>query len=245
MATFISPYTKFGFKRIFGQAEHKRILLELLNVLFEGKYHFDNVTYIDEQPIMGPQQEQRVIHSIFCTLDDGTPIVVEMQNKEIKDFRMRTLYYLSNGILSQEFSMSRWKHPAIGVYFLGFRQADLRKTYRSNFAMVPEVIVGPEVDESSIPKRDSGFLGPSDSFEMSFLQMPEFTKTESECENDFEKWSYIIKNMDTLDHIPWADQNDVFAELAEVARLDRLTPEERTAYEESCACLAEYGQKAG
>ncbi|MBR4985873.1 MAG: hypothetical protein IKY83_09050 [Proteobacteria bacterium] len=56
--------------------------------------------------------------------------------------------------------------------------------------------------------------------------------------------SNAILPMDTLDHIPWADQNEVFAELAEVARLDRLTPEERTAYEESCACLAEYGQKA-
>ena len=56
--------------------------------------------------------------------------------------------------------------------------------------------------------------------------------------------SNAILPMDTLDHIPWADQNEVFAELAEVARLDRLTPEERTAYEESCASLPQYGQNA-
>ena len=40
--------------------------------------------------------------------------------------------------------------------------------------------------------------------------------------------------MATLAQIPWTAQNDVFAELEQVARLDGLTPEERRAYEESC-----------
>lgn len=74
---------------------------------------------------------------------------------------------------------------------------------------------------------------------LSFIQMPNFNKAEADCQTDLEKWIYILKNMTSLDHIPWADQCEVFSELAEVASLSGLTEEERKLYEESCACLAD------
>jgi hypothetical protein len=36
-SVFINPFTDFGFKRIFGQEDHKRSLIGFLNALFEGE----------------------------------------------------------------------------------------------------------------------------------------------------------------------------------------------------------------
>ena len=67
---------------------------------------------------------------------------------------------------------------------------------------------------------------------MIFIQLPEFTKTASECENDFERWLYTMIHNKELDSIPWKDQNPILSELAEVCSTAALTPEELFAYEE-------------
>jgi predicted transposase/invertase (TIGR01784 family) len=61
--------------------------------------------------------------------------------------------------------------------------------------------------------------------------MPSFTKEAEECENQFERWIYILKNMDTLTRMPWAAQNAVFQRLAEVAEVSKLSKEDRLAYD--------------
>ena len=53
MGVFMDPSTKFGFIRIFGQENHKRILMDFLNAVIEGKYHVDHVNYQDAGTITG------------------------------------------------------------------------------------------------------------------------------------------------------------------------------------------------
>ena len=64
-----------------------------------------------------------------------------------------------------------------------------------------------------------------------YLQMPCFTKEMDECENHFERWIYILKNMEILERMPWAAQNAVFRRLAEVAEVSALSKEERIKYD--------------
>ena len=52
-----------------------------------------------------------------------------------------------------------------------------------------------------------------------------------ECENHFERWIYILKNMEILERMPWAAQNAVFQRLAEVAEVSKLSKEDRLAYD--------------
>ena len=236
MEMFISPYVKFGFERIFGQLEHKSILISFLNAVFEGEYHVDDVLYKDASVITGPEEEQRVIHGIFCTYKDGTPLILELQNRDIvKALVERVQYFQSRAIVSEEETLDGWKHIPLFVYILDFVRDEFRGKLRTDLGMRPvTVTMGGEVvrggDEAS---RDKEL------FRMTFLQMPKFDKPESECSTDLDKWLYILKNMASLDRIPWADQNETFAELAQVARLDSLTPEERCAYEKSCEELRE------
>ena len=53
----------------------------------------------------------------------------------------------------------------------------------------------------------------SNSIFMSFLCLPLFTKELDECENDFERWIYILRNMDKLERMPASLQDAVWKRL--------------------------------
>ena len=66
-----------------------------------------------------------------------------------------------------------------------------------------------------------------------FLQLPAFQKEESECETDFERWIYVLKNMDTLDRLPFKARMAVFKRLEDIVEIAALSKEDRLRYEES------------
>ena len=72
----------------------------------------------------------------------------------------------------------------------------------------------------------------SDKVRMIYLQLPRFRKEADDCENDFERWIYVLKNMDTLTRMPWMAQNSVFQRLAQIADISAMTKEERLKYDE-------------
>ena len=95
MTTFMNPGTKFGFTRIFGQIKSGHILSAFLNAVYEGQFRIGHLTYQNASIISGPEEEQCVIHGLFCSQEDGTPIILEWQNKDIgKGFQDRILFFL-------------------------------------------------------------------------------------------------------------------------------------------------------
>lgn len=42
----------------------------------------------------------------------------------------------------------------------------------------------------------------SDKVRMIFLQLPYFKKESEACDNDFERWIYVLKHMETLTRLP-------------------------------------------
>ena len=73
----------------------------------------------------------------------------------------------------------------------------------------------------------------SDKMHFTFLQLPVFQKEEDECENDFERWIYILNNMETFQRMPFLAQNAVFRKLAEISDISALSKEEHKKYDES------------
>ena len=73
----------------------------------------------------------------------------------------------------------------------------------------------------------------SDRIRMIFLQMPCFLKEASQCRTLFDRWIYVLKNMEVLERMPWEARIAVFKKLADVASTAALTPEERDKYEYS------------
>ena len=61
-----------------------------------------------------------------------------------------------------------------------------------------------------------------------------------ECENDFERWIYLLKHMDTLERMPFKAKKAVFDKLLEVADVANLSKEERIQYDEALKRYRDY-----
>lgn len=64
-----------------------------------------------------------------------------------------------------------------------------------------------------------------------FLQLPRFTKEAEDCKNDFERWIYVLKNMEVLDRMPWVAKDSVFHRLAQIAEVSNMSEEDRIKYD--------------
>lgn len=63
-----------------------------------------------------------------------------------------------------------------------------------------------------------------------FIALPVFDKEEEKCENDFERWIYVLKNMETLKRMPFKARKAVFEKLEEIADVSSLNEEENELY---------------
>ena len=66
-----------------------------------------------------------------------------------------------------------------------------------------------------------------------YLQLPYFEKSAEACENNFDRWIYLLKHMETIVKLPWPEKNPVFQRLAEISDLGSLSREERMKYDEA------------
>jgi len=66
-----------------------------------------------------------------------------------------------------------------------------------------------------------------------YLEMPKFNKAVEELEIRFDKWLYVIRNLNRLDKVPDKLQERVFEKLFEIAEIARFTPDQVRSYEDS------------
>lgn len=55
----------------------------------------------------------------------------------------------------------------------------------------------------------------SDKLRFIFIELPAFTN-EEECITDFERWIYVLKNMETLNRLPFKARKAVFEKLEKI-----------------------------
>lgn len=220
MARFINPFTDMGFKRIFGQEINKDLLIDFLNALLKGERRVKDIRFLDKELLPEYENDRSLIYDIYCTDENGEQFIVEMQNREHVNFRERTLYYLSQAIARQGEKGTGWQFDlkaVYGVFFLNFRLSDLPQKLRTDIVLCD---------------RDTHELF-TDKMRYIFLELPLFDKEENECETDFERWIYVLKNMETLQRLPFKARNAVFQKLEQIVDIAALSKEDRMKYDES------------
>ena len=101
--------------------------------------------------------------------------------------------------------------------FLNFSPIDFKKQFRT------DVVLAEKDTKEQF----------SDKLRMIYLQLPLFKKEADECENQVERWIYLLKNMETLNRLPWAAQSAVFKKLESIADVGGMTRAERLQYDEA------------
>ena len=220
MPKFINPFTDVGFKRIFGQEINKDLLIDFLNPLLDGERQVKDIKFLDKELLPAYEKDRGLIYDVYCTDEKGEQFIVEMQNKEHVNFRERTLYYLSQAISRQGEQGADWKFSlkaVYGVFFLNFSLTDLPRKLRTDIVLAD---------------RDTHELF-TDKMRYIFIELPSFTKEEDECENDFERWIYVLKNMEKLQRLPFKARKAVFEKLEQIVDIAAMSKEDRMKYDES------------
>ena len=220
MARYINPFTDVGFKRIFGQEVSKPLLIDFLNNVLERNDRIIDLTFLDKEQVAVSPQERGIIYDVYCEADNGEKFIVEMQNKRQEFFVDRCVYYVSHAIARQGERGAEWRYQLAPVYLIAFMNFTLKD-------------LQPRLRTEAVFMDTSVSNALSDKAHMIFLQLPYFNKEAEECVNDFERWIYTLKNMETLQRMPFAAQNAVFQKLSEITDLSKLSGDDRVKYDYS------------
>lgn len=227
MGRFINPYSDYGFKLLFGREVSKVLLIDFLNDLLVGERAIVDLTFLNNEQLPAYQEGRGIIYDVYCTTDTGEKIIVEMQNRSQVNFKNRALFHLSKAIVNQGETGANWRFDVkavYGVFFMNFLLDGEKQKLRTDVILAD---------------RETGELF-SDKLRQIFLALPLFDKEEDECETDFERWIYVLKNMETLDRMPFKARKAVFEKLEDIADVGALSKQERAVYDSSLKVYRDY-----
>jgi len=186
---FVDVKTDIAFKKIFGDENHKEILIGFLNALLDlsGDKRIQTITL--KNPWQAPDLAflKETILDIKAVDHRNISFIIEMQVKDQPFFDKRALYYTAKAYTGQ---IKRGENfPLLNqVIFIGILNFN---SFEGVDYLTQHLILNKETLKQDL--RD---------FEFNFIELLKFKKEEPELETIIEKWIYFIKNAGNLETIP-------------------------------------------
>ncbi|MDX1906005.1 MAG: Rpn family recombination-promoting nuclease/putative transposase [Bacteroidia bacterium] len=221
---YINPFTDYGFKRIFGEEPSKELLLDFLNELLrQEEGSIVSLTYLKSDRLGSSETDRKAVFDLYCENERGEKFIVELQKTKQKFFKDRTVYYATFPIREQAQRGSDWNFELNAVYTVAILDFvfDEDKAQKDKFRYDVKLT---DIETCQVFYDKLTFI---------YLEMPKFSKAPSALETRFDKWMYIIRNLNKLDRIPEELREGIFLKLFELAEIARFSPEEVQAYEDS------------
>ena len=218
---YVNFYTDFAFKKLFGTEVNKDLLISFLNSMFNGKEVIRDLTYLNSEQLGTGELDRKAVFDVYCENEKGEKFLVEMQKAEQQFFKDRSVFYSTFPIRDQAIRGNSWDYNLKTVYTIGILNFCFDDTDPEYFHHEVKLVD---------TKTGKVFY---DKLVYVYLEMPKFTKTESELVTLFDKWLYAIRHLATLFERPAALQEKVFQRLFEVAEIAKFNRQERLGYEES------------
>jgi len=187
---FLDVKTDFAFKKVFGSADSKDLLINFLNsvIEFENKRTITDLTIVDPYNIPMLKGMKDTFVDVKAQLNDGSRVIIEMQVLNHEGFEKRVLYNAAKNYSVQLTKGDTYHllNPVIALTITDFVLFDSSPELINNFKLLEK----------------KQFIEYSDDIELVFIELPKFTKTEAELISIQDKWLYFIKNAGDLDYIP-------------------------------------------
>ena len=204
---YISLLTDFGFKRIFGTAMNKDLLICFLNSLFDGKQVVKDVSYLNPEHVGDVYTDRKAIFDVYCEGENGEKFIVEMQNAYQTYFKDCSLFYSTFPIREQAALL--------------------------NFDMNEEAFEKEKIRHSVQLCDTATHKVFYDKLEFIYVEIAKFNKSLEELETLYDKWLYALKNLYKLTQRPKELCDKVFDRLFDEAEIAKFTPQELREYEAS------------
>lgn len=220
---YINPFTDYGFKRLFGEEPNKELLLDFLNELLKDEQGgIKDLTYLKTEQLGSSEIDRKAIFDLYCENIKGEKFIVELQKSKQNFFKDRTVYYSTFPIREQA-KRADWNYELKAVYTIAILDfvfdSDKKEPYKYRY----------DVKLSDIETHEIFY----DKLTFIYLEMPKFKKSLEELETRFDKWLYVLKNLNKLDRIPSKLQERIFEKLFETAEIAKFNTEEIRSYEDS------------
>lgn len=220
---YINPFTDYGFKKLFGEEMNKDLLLDFLNELLkEEQGQIKDLTYLKTEQLGATDVDRKAIYDLYCENEKGEKFIVELQKSKQNFFKDRTVYYSTFPIRDQA-KRADWDYELKAVYTIAILDFvfDADKSDLSKFRY--------DVKLSDIETKKVFY----DKLTFIYLEMPKFIKTIDELQTRFDKWLFVLKNLNKLDRIPDKLKGQIFERVFEIAEIAKFTPEQIRSYEDS------------
>ena len=221
---YISLLTDFGFKRIFGTAPNKDLLINFLNSLFDGRKVIKSLKYSNSEHVGDIYTERKAIFDVYCESEDGEKFIVEMQNASQKFFKDRSVYYSTFPIREQAPKGDTWNYKLNPVYTVALLNYDMKDETAFDMNEISHHV---QLCDTATKRV---FY---DKLEFIYVEVAKFNKTENELVTLYDKWLYALKNLSSLNERPAALRDKIFDRLFQVAEIAKFTPVELKEYEDS------------
>ena len=223
-AKYINPFTDYGFKKLFGQEPNKDLLLDFLNELLKDQEgEIKEISYLPLEGLPKSQGDRKAIFDLYCTNERGEKFIVELQKTKQKFFKDRTLYYSTFPIQEQAIKGKEWDFELKNIYtiaildFIFDDDKDTPDKYRYDVKLS-------DIETNKVFYDKLTFI---------YLAMPNFKKKENELKTKFDKWLFVIRNLEKLERIPVKIKEKIFLKLFETAEIAKLNKAEFKEYQES------------
>ena len=218
---YINPFTDFGFKKLFGSEPNKDLLIDFLNQVLPGRHKIKDLTYARTEQPGNTEADRKAIFDLYCIGENGERFIVAMQKAKQNYFKDRSVYYYSSFPIQEQAKKGDWNYQLSAVYMVGI----LDFTFSEDEA-AKEV-------RHEVQLKDQECRVFYDKLTYIYLEMPNFGKAETELQDNFDKWMYVLQQLPYLQSRPPALQERVFQKLFEAAEIAKFTPDEKVKYEES------------
>jgi len=220
---YINPFTDYGFKKLFGEEPNKDLLLDFLNVLLkEEQGEIINLTYLKSEHVGTSELDRKAIFDLYCENEKGEKFIVELQKTKQNFFKDRTVYYSTFSIREQA-KRADWNYELKAVYTIAILDFVFEEDKNDPTKFRYDIkLTDTETKEVFYDKLT--FI---------YLEMPKFNMTIDELETRFDKWLYVIRNLNRLDKVPDKLRERIFEKLFETAEIAKFTPEQVRSYEDS------------
>ncbi len=214
---YIDPFTDFGFKKIFGSEPNKDLLIDFINVLMDGK--ITDLTYTKNDHLGRSSESRKAVFDLYCETTDGEKIIIELQKVSQKYFKDRSIYYASFPIQEQGPVGENWNYELPRILTIAIMDFSFDNSHPDQF-----------LHRVKLKETSTGEVF-YDKLTFVYIEVPKFSKSEDELVSHFDKWIYLLKNLNKLTEIPVSLQQQIFKKVFSIAELINLNKEEMTAYE--------------
>ena len=216
---FADPKNDLAFKKIFGNLQHKNILISFLNSVlnFKDKQTIVDVDLANPYQIPKIPELKETILDIKATNKNGDEFIVEMQRKDLGDFTKRSLYYTSKAYV-QQLPKGNDYSKLKKVYFIGILNFNI---FDNDSYISRHLIINQETNKQDL-----------DDFEFTFIELPKFNKELNQLQTILDKWIYFIKYASNLSMIPKEYKNiDEFNDAFDMAMQSSWDKKELEVYD--------------